>query len=148
MCTFVPWRWSVSADSRTQHFSTYLLPPFPAQYLPLGAPDALEEAIPLGQSVEGIVALTHCSDEATQGVDDVLALNGTTVLVNLGNRDLAGAVVLGLDNPVGRRALAGDITGRGIVRKFLCSRLFSKRETHRSTISPRSFSIFATGDVL
>lgn len=79
--------------------------------LPLGAPDALEEAVPLGEPVQRIVALAHGADEAGQGVDDVLALDGPAVLVDLGNGDLAGAVVLSLDNPARRRALAGDVTG-------------------------------------
>lgn len=80
-------------------------------HLSLGAPDALEEAITLRQSVEGVVALAHRSDEAAEGVDLVLALNSTAVLVNLGDGDLDRAVVLGLDDAVGGTALAGDVTG-------------------------------------
>jgi hypothetical protein len=75
--------------------------------LSLSAPDVLEEAVTLGQSVEGVVALAHSSDEAAEGVDVVLALDGTAVLVNLGDR----AVILGLDDAVGGAALAGDVTG-------------------------------------
>ena len=81
--------------------------------LPLGAPDVLEEAVALGEAVEGIVALTHGADETRQSVDDVLALDGTAVLVDLGDGDLARAVVLGPDDSARRRALAGDVTGRG-----------------------------------
>lgn len=77
--------------------------------LSLGAPDALEETVSLGQSVQGVVALAHRSDEAAEGIGVVLALNGTAVLVNLRNRDLDGAVVLGLDDAVGGAALAGDV---------------------------------------
>jgi hypothetical protein len=77
--------------------------------LSLSAPDALEEAVALGQSVEGVVALAHGSDETAEGVDVVLALDGTTVLVNLGNGDLDRAVILGLDDAVGGAALAGDV---------------------------------------
>lgn len=40
----------------------------------------------------------------------VLALDGTAVLVNLGDGDLNRSVVLGLDDAVGGRALAGDVT--------------------------------------
>lgn len=39
----------------------------------------------------------------------VLALDGTAVLVNLGDGDLDGSVVLGLDDAVGGAALAGDV---------------------------------------
>ena len=55
------------------------------EHLSLGAPDALEEAVSLGQAVEGVVALTHRSDETAEGVDLVLALDGTAVLVDLGD---------------------------------------------------------------
>ena len=79
--------------------------------LSLGAPDALEEAISLGQSVQGVIALTHRSDETAEGVDVVLALDSTAVLVNLGDGDLDGTVVLGLDDAVGSAALAGDVAG-------------------------------------
>lgn len=79
--------------------------------LSLSAPDVLEEAVTLGQSVEGVVALAHSSDEAAEGVDVVLALDGTAVLVNLGDGDLDRAVILGLDDAVGGAALAGDVTG-------------------------------------
>ena len=81
--------------------------------LPLGAPDVLEEAVALGEAVQGIVALAHGADETGQGVDDVLALDGPAVLVDLGDGDLAGAVVLGLDDAARRRALAGDVTVGG-----------------------------------
>jgi hypothetical protein len=77
--------------------------------LSLSAPDVLEEAVTLGQSVEGVVALAHSSDEAAEGVDVVLALDGTAVLVNLGDGDLDRAVILGLDDAVGGAALAGDV---------------------------------------
>lgn len=42
----------------------------------------------------------------------VLSRDGTAVLVNLGDRDLDGAVVLSLDNAVGSAALARDVAGR------------------------------------
>jgi hypothetical protein len=40
----------------------------------------------------------------------VLALDGTAVLVNLGDGELDGSVVLGLDDAVGGAALARDVT--------------------------------------
>lgn len=77
--------------------------------LPLGRPDVLDKAIALSQAVESIVGLTHGADEAAQGVDVVLAVDLAAGLVNLGDGDLDGAVVLGLDDAVGGRALAGDV---------------------------------------
>jgi len=78
--------------------------------LPLGSPDVLEETVTLSEAVEGVVALAHSANEAGEGVDDVLALDGTAVLVNLGDGDLARTVVLGLDDSASGRALAGDVT--------------------------------------
>lgn len=77
--------------------------------LSLTGPDALEEAVTLGQAVEGVVALAHGTDETAEGVDVVLAGDGTAVLVDLGDGDLDGSVVLGLDDAVGRRALPRDV---------------------------------------
>jgi hypothetical protein len=77
--------------------------------LSLAAPDALDEAVALRQAVHGIVALAHRSHEAAEGVDVVLAGDGAAVLVDLGDGDLDGAVVLGLDDAVGGAALAGDV---------------------------------------
>jgi hypothetical protein len=71
-------------------------------------PDVLEEAVALSEAVHAVVALTHGADEAAESVDLVLA-SVTAVLVNLGDRDLDRAVVLGLDDAVGRAALAGDV---------------------------------------
>jgi hypothetical protein len=81
----------------------------PNSDLSLAAPDVLDEAIALGQAVQGIVGLAHGTDEAAEGVDVVLARDGTARLVNLGDGDLDGGVVLGLDDAVGGRALAGDV---------------------------------------
>lgn len=84
--------------------------------LSLGAPDVLEETIALGESVQGVVALAHGADEARESIDNVLTGDGPAVLVNLGDGDLARAVVLGLDDAVGGRALAGDVTARKSLR--------------------------------
>jgi hypothetical protein len=64
----------------------------------------------LGQAVHGVVALAHGADEAAEGVDLVVTLDGTAVLVDLCDGDLDGTVVLGLDDAVGGAALAGDVT--------------------------------------
>lgn len=81
----------------------------PTSHLSLAAPDVLDEAVTLDQSVQGIVGLAHGTDEAAEGVDVVLAGDGAAGLVNLGDGDLDGGVVLGLDDAVGGRALAGDV---------------------------------------
>lgn len=77
--------------------------------LSLGAPDALQQTVTLGEAVHGVVGLAHGTDETAEGIDVVLAGDGTAVLVNLGNGDLDRTVVLGLDDSVGGRALAGDV---------------------------------------
>lgn len=110
------------------------------RHLALGVPDGLEETIALGKAVEGVVRLAHGANEAGEGVDDVLALDGTAVLVDLGDGDLARTVVLGLDDAARRRALAGDVTGRRSEFHFYP---LLQMTTYRSTISPRSFSILA-----
>jgi hypothetical protein len=75
-----------------------------------GVPDVLDEAVALGETVESIVALAHGPNETAQGIDVVLALDGTAVLVNLGDRNLDRGVILGLDDAVGGAALARDVT--------------------------------------
>lgn len=82
------------------------------QCLSLAAPDALEETIPLCQSVQGIVALSHGANESGESVDVVLAGDLAAGLVDLGDGDLDGSVVLGLDDPVGGGALSGDVARR------------------------------------
>jgi hypothetical protein len=76
--------------------------------LSLRAPDALKEAVLLGKPVNGVVALAHGADEAAKGVCLVIA-GVTTVLIDLADADLDGAVVLGLDDAAGGAALAGDV---------------------------------------
>lgn len=104
------------------------------QHLALAGPDSLDEAITLGQTVEGIVALAHRTNETGEGVDVVLAGDGAAVLVNLGDGDLDGGVVLGLDDAVGGAALARNVAIRrrqkqevsmGLsISNFWCSRAF------------------------
>lgn len=84
---------------------------FPSLRLdPLPAPYVLDKSVPLSEAVHGVVGLSHGADEAAEGVDMVLAGDSTAVLVNLGDVDLDGTVVLGLDDAVGGAALAGDVT--------------------------------------
>lgn len=78
-------------------------------HLSLRRPDVLDKTVALGKAVQGIVGLAHGADEAAQSVDVVLAGDGAAGLVNLGDGDLDGGVVLGLDDAVGGRALAGDV---------------------------------------
>lgn len=107
---------------------TYLSLQF--SHLSLTAPDVLEETVTLSQTVHGIVALTHGTDETAEGIDVVLAGNGTTVLVDLGNRDLDRAVILGVDDAVGSAALAGDVAAQEeiatLVYKFVIFRQLYK----------------------
>ena len=100
--------------------------------LPRRAPDALEEAILLGEAVEAVVRLAHGTDETAHGVGLVLAgvatvlvtaplsihlpkLQPVRLYVHLGDADLNGGVVLGLDDAVGGRALPGDVARWGIL---------------------------------
>lgn len=117
--------------------------------LSLSAPDALDETVALGQSVQRVVGLAHGADEAAEGIDVVLAGDGAAVLVNLGDGDLDGAVVLGLDDAVGSAALARDVAGRATISIPAFLQQFCRNPPYRSTISPRSFSILAVrGGVL
>jgi hypothetical protein len=95
----------------------------PDPSLALRAPDALQEPVALCEAVEGVVALAHGADEAGESIDNVLALDGAAVLIDLGDGDLAGPVVLGLDNAARRRALAGDVTGGASVSTSSCALL-------------------------
>lgn len=137
----------------------------------LSGPDALQETITLGQSVEGVVALAHGADESAKGVN--LVVTGVaSVLVNLADGDLDRGVVLGLDDAVGGAALAWDQTvsnpslATAVLLRFrwcfrcrpppfaadsrhvfylsqMALRVLGSGETNRSTSSPLSFSIFA-----
>ena len=81
--------------------------------LPASAPDVLEESIALRKAVHAVVALAHGAYEAAEGVGLVLA-GVAAVLVDLGDGELDGGVVLGLDDTVGCAALAWDVP-RGAV---------------------------------
>lgn len=86
-----------------------------AQHLSLGAPDVLQQTVTLGEAVHGVVRLAHSTDESAQSVDVVLSGDEAAALVNLGDGDLDGTVVLGLDDAVGGRALAGDVAAKDII---------------------------------
>lgn len=79
------------------------------KHLSLGAPHVLQQTIALGQAVHGVIGLSHGTNESTQSVDVVLSGDSAAALVNLGDRNLDRTVVLGLDDAVGGRALAGDV---------------------------------------
>lgn len=72
------------------------------------APDVLQESIPLSQTVQAVITLTHSSYESRESIDLVFA-GVSAVLVNLSDADLNGSVVLGLDDTVGGTALAWDV---------------------------------------
>lgn len=105
-------------------------------HLPARRPNALEETILLGQSVDAVVALAHCPYESAKSICLVLA-SVSAVLVDLCNRKLYRGVVLGLDDAVGCAALAWDVA----VVAFSDSLSPSICQTYRSTSSPRSFSM-------
>lgn len=84
--------------------------------LSLGRPDALQVSIALKQAVHRVVGLTHGADEAGQGVDLVVASNGTAILGDLGNGNLDGGVVVGTDDAVGGAALAWNVTGAALAK--------------------------------
>jgi len=79
--------------------------------LPGSAPHALQETIPLCQSVDAVVTLAHLAHETAECEDVVLA-GVASVVVDLCDGDLDGGVILGLDDAVCGRALAGDVTNR------------------------------------
>lgn len=137
----IPGRQSESSRPSQVVFSAGKEIPLTAQHLSLAAPDALQQAVPLRQAVHRVVALAHRSHEAAQGVDVVLAGNGAAVLVDLGDRNLDGAVVLGLDDAVGGAALARDVAAETEVISISVAELRVSGGPYRSTISPRSFSI-------
>ena len=83
--------------------------------LPRRAPHALQVPILLRQPVQRIVALAPGPNEPGQGVGRAV-IGVAAVLVNLSDGDLHGGMVFGLDDAVGRRALA---SGGGVSVWFL-----------------------------
>lgn len=83
-------------------------PPVVPNYLTRRAPDRLEEAVLLCESVKAVVGLAHGANEAGDGVDLVVP-GVAAVLVNLADAQLDRGVVLGPDDASGSRAFAGDV---------------------------------------
>ena len=112
--------------------------------LPASTPHTLQEPIPLRKTVDTVVALAHGAHEAAQRVHLVLA-RVTSIGVDLADRDLHGAVVLGLDDAVRCAALAGDVAVKTPgVSVLLEAEIWVRWErSYRSTSSPRSFSMVA-----
>lgn len=68
--------------------------------LAAAAPHALQQAIPLRQPVETVVALAHRPNESTQRIHLVLP-RVSPILVHLADGYLYGCVVFGFDDAVG-----------------------------------------------
>ncbi len=68
------------------------------------APDVLEEAVLRGQTVQRIVRLAHGADETRQGVR-LEGVGDAAGLVNVGDVNLDGSVVLGSDESTSGRAV-------------------------------------------
>lgn len=76
--------------------------------LPTGRPHTLQISITLGKTVQRVVTLATGTHEAAKRVGLILA-HRAAGLVDLCDRDLHRAVVVGLDDAVGCAALAGDV---------------------------------------
>jgi hypothetical protein len=61
------------------------------------------------ESVDRVIGLTHGPNLTAKGNGGTLVLDGLSVGVNVGDGDLDRGVVLGGDQTVGGRALAGDV---------------------------------------
>jgi len=94
-------------------------PPFKGLPLTASRPHVLEVTVALRQPVQRVIALAARAHKTAQGVGLVLA-GVAAVLVDLGDGDLDGAVVVGLDDAVGGRALAGDVAGHLVSRDSNC----------------------------
>lgn len=88
-----------------QHFYFNSIP----KHLSGVRPDVLEDTVLLGQSVERVISLGSRSDVTGQSVGDVVTGNGSASLVDLGDVDLDGGVVISLDDSVSGRALSGNV---------------------------------------
>jgi len=69
----------------------------------------VQDSVLLGQPVNAVVALPHPADGSTDGVGLEGASHTTGRLVNLGQVDLDGSVVLGRQDPVAGGALPWDV---------------------------------------
>merc|ERR1719154_514719 len=98
--------------------------------------DGWKNAVLLSQAHEGVVALSHSTDLATDGVGFVLASSGhaTSLLVNHRDVNLDGGVVASSDNPVGGGAFSGNVkidvfTGFVLHLEIVCFNGFKKNLT-------------------
>lgn len=63
----------------------------------------------LGKSVQGVITFTKLSDEAGERKDGGLSRNHAAIGVNVGNSDLNGSMVLGLDDSASGSTLSGHV---------------------------------------
>jgi hypothetical protein len=76
------------------------------------APHLREKATLLSQPVQRVVRLAHCPNKPAKREVGVLSWNGAAVVVDVGDGDLDGTMVIGADQAVGCAALARDIAVR------------------------------------
>lgn len=62
-----------------------------------------------GEASKTIIRFTHLPDVSADGVSLVLSSHAASSFINLGKVDLDGGMVLGIDDAVGCRALAGHV---------------------------------------
>lgn len=63
----------------------------------------------LGETVQRVIALAKLSDEAGERKDGGLPGDHSSVGVNIGNGDLDGSMVLGLNDAASSGTLSGDV---------------------------------------
>lgn len=102
------------------------------------------DAVLLGQTHDAVVGLAHATDLAADGVGLGTVGLATGLGVHIHDAQLHGGVILGVDDPVGRRA-AGKGIGWSVIHSANCAGntcfTYHLRGTYRSTFSPASFSI-------
>lgn len=62
-----------------------------------------------GKTVERVVGFTGSTDGTRDGIGLGLALDDSSVGINIGNVDLDGSMILGIDESAGSRALSRDV---------------------------------------
>merc|ERR1712200_23834 len=68
-----------------------------------------KNAVLSGETLEGVVALTHPANLATDGVRLVVARHAASLLIHHRDVDLHRCMITGSDNPVGCGAFSGDV---------------------------------------
>jgi hypothetical protein len=91
--------------------------------LPRSTPDTLEEAVPLCEPVDAVVALAHGAYEAAERICLVLA-RVATVLIDFADADLDRRMVLGFDDASGGRLAGISIAIRGLIVCFAGTHAF------------------------